>query len=71
MMPDVSGLAVFEALRRERPEHCSCFVFMTGGVFPERAIESLAGPKALRLHKPFTTAGVERLLRAVRTMRGV
>jgi PAS domain S-box-containing protein len=62
MMPDVSGLGVFEALRRDRPEACHRFVFMTGGVFPEASIRLLAGPDARMLHKPFGVLEVEGLL---------
>ncbi|MBI2391647.1 MAG: PAS domain S-box protein [Deltaproteobacteria bacterium] len=67
MMPDVSGLGVYEALRRDRPELCDRFAFMTGGVFPEPSIQFIAGPGALKLHKPFEIAEVERLLARVRS----
>ncbi len=66
MMPDVSGLGVYEALRRDRPELCERFVFMTGGVFPEASIRLIAGPQARELHKPFEMGELERMLAAVR-----
>jgi CheY-like chemotaxis protein len=66
MMPDVSGLGVFEALQRDRPQLCQRFVFMTGGVFPEESIRLLAGPNARMLQKPFGALEVERLLTSLR-----
>jgi len=66
MMPDVSGLGVYEALRRDRPELCDRFVFMTGGVFSEASLQFVAGPEAHRLHKPFGPEEVLALLQAVR-----
>ena len=66
MMPDVSGLGVYEALRRDRPELCERFVFMTGGVFSEASLQFVAGPEAHRLHKPFGPEEVLALLQAVR-----
>ncbi len=62
MMPDVSGVGVYEALRRDRPDLCDRFVFLTGGVFSEASLQFVAGPAVRRLHKPFAPADVERLL---------
>ena len=62
MMPDVSGVGIYEALRRDRPELCERFVFMTGGAFSEASLQFVAGPGARRLHKPVGAAEVQRLL---------
>jgi CheY-like chemotaxis protein len=62
MMPDVSGVGVYEALRRDRPELCDRFVFMTGGAFSEASLQFVAGPGARRLHKPFGPVDVQRVL---------
>jgi signal transduction histidine kinase/ActR/RegA family two-component response regulator len=37
MMPDLTGMDVFETLSRERPELVGRIVFMTGGAFTDRA----------------------------------
>jgi PAS domain S-box-containing protein len=66
MMPDVSGVGVYDALRSERPELCDRFVFMTGGAFSEASLQFVAGPAARGLHKPFAAADVERLLASMR-----
>ena len=66
MMPDVTGIAVLEELRRTRPELASRFVLMTGGAYTEEArafFERLTVPL---LEKPFAVAEVERLLARVR-----
>ncbi len=62
MMSDVSGVGVYEALRRDRPELCDRFVFMTGGAFSEASLQFVAGPGARRLHKPFGPGDVQRVL---------
>ena len=63
MMPDVSGAAVFEAVKRDHPELVSRFVFMTGGAFTERAREFLAQHSGAQLEKPFSIAEIEKILR--------
>ena len=69
MMPDVSGVGVYEALRRDRPELCDRFVFMTGAVFSEASLQFVAGPEAHRLQKPFGPGEVQQLLASLK--RGV
>ncbi len=53
MMADVSGMEVFEELRRQRPEHARAFVFMTGGVFDPKVAEFLASVPNDCVDKPF------------------
>ncbi len=53
MMPEVSGMDVFETVLEEQPELAPRFVFMTGGAFTSRArafLEQVSNP---RLEKPF------------------
>lgn len=53
MMPEVSGMDVYEAIMEERPDLAARFIFMTGGAFTERArafLERVPNPK---LEKPF------------------
>ena len=63
MMPDVSGAAVFEAVKRDHPELVARFVFMTGGAFTDRAREFLSQHAGAQLEKPFNIADIEKLLR--------
>lgn len=63
MMPDVSGAAVYEAVKRSYPSLVRCFVFMTGGAFTERAREFLAKHPGVQLEKPFNIDDIEKLLR--------
>lgn len=62
MMPELSGMDVYDAVARLRPEILHRFVFMTGGAFTERARAFLQDPKVRRLEKPFLIQDVEALL---------
>jgi CheY-like chemotaxis protein len=53
MMADVSGMNVFEALRRERPGLEGRLVFMTGGVFDPQVADFLAAIPNACVDKPF------------------
>jgi two-component system, cell cycle sensor histidine kinase and response regulator CckA len=70
MMPDVSGSAVYEAVKRSYPGLVRCFVFMTGGAFTERAREFLAKHPGAQLEKPFNIDDIERILRQFTAARG-
>jgi CheY-like chemotaxis protein len=63
MMPDVSGAAVFEAVKRDHPELVARFVFMTGGAFTDRARDFLSRHAGAQLEKPFNIADIEKILR--------
>lgn len=54
MMPDVSGMEVFDRVRRARPEFEERFVFMTGGAFTPRAREFLESVDNEQIIKPFS-----------------
>jgi signal transduction histidine kinase/CheY-like chemotaxis protein len=72
MMPEVSGMDVFEAVTTAHPELTSRFVFMTGGAFTDRARAFLQDPRVRRLEKPFLIEDVEALIPAgVPTSRSV
>lgn len=53
MMPDLSGLALFEALRATRPAQAERLVFVTGGVWAGDAEDSLVATGRPILQKPF------------------
>ena len=63
MMPDVTGMDVYEAVQRENPALASRFVFVTGGAFTARAREFLDTVTAPRLEKPFEMTKLLELLR--------
>ncbi|HKE17658.1 MAG TPA: ATP-binding protein [Kofleriaceae bacterium] len=53
MMRDVSGMDLYEEVRRARPGLEQRFIFMTGGAFTARAREFVAEVKCPCLAKPF------------------
>lgn len=54
MMPDLSGIDLYERLARERPELIDRFIFLTGGAFTERARIFLRRIDRPVIAKPFT-----------------
>ncbi len=63
MMPDLTGMDVFEQVSRDIPALRDRFVFMTGGAVTERARQFLEQVPEKRLDKPFRLEQVEALLR--------
>jgi CheY-like chemotaxis protein len=64
MMPDVSGMDVYDRIVRAQPELAPRFVFVTGGAFTERArafVEEVGLPV---VEKPFALAMLPQMLRA-------
>jgi signal transduction histidine kinase len=55
-MPDLTGMDFYDRLQQTAPELIDRVVFMSGGVFTERAAEFLKAVPNLRLPKPFTPA---------------
>jgi CheY-like chemotaxis protein len=53
MMPDLSGMDLFERVAATLPGLASRFVFMTGGAFTPRGKEIFARFPDRCLHKPF------------------
>ncbi|MBS2029987.1 MAG: PAS domain S-box protein [Deltaproteobacteria bacterium] len=66
MMPGLSGLDLYEALNRARPEAAGRLIFMTGGAFTPNAERRLATTGIPVLAKPFT---LEQFLAAVSVLR--
>jgi PAS domain S-box-containing protein len=63
MMPDVSGVDLYQQIAARRPELAARFVFMTGGAFTKAAHEFLERVPNPRIDKPFEIRAVRRLLR--------
>jgi PAS domain S-box-containing protein len=67
MMPDVTGMDLYESVRERHPGLQDRFVFMTGGAFSPRAQRFLAETTNRCLDKPFA---LEQLLDAVELATG-
>lgn len=65
MMPGMSGIQLFHALRSAAPGLERRLVFMTGGAFTPDAEAFLAQVGNPRLEKPFDFASADQLLRRV------
>jgi len=62
IMPDLSGMELYERLRELKPGLAARFVFMTGGAFTPRAREFLKAVPNGWLEKPFDAQQLLRLL---------
>ena len=62
MMPEMSGMDLYDELARRRPRLAERMVFVTGGAFTPAAKEFLDRVPNERLDKPFTTAAVRALV---------
>lgn len=71
MMPEVSGIDVYEALRQRAPGLETRLVFMTGGAFTARARAFLARVPNPQLEKPFDIQSVKDLVDEVATRHGL
>jgi two-component system cell cycle sensor histidine kinase/response regulator CckA len=63
MMPELSGMDLYEALRLNAPGREGRLVFMTGGAFTPAAVRFLTLVPNPRIEKPFDLESVRRLLR--------
>jgi signal transduction histidine kinase len=58
MMPEVTGMEIYEELSRIAPDQAKRMIFLTGGAFTERAREFLDRVPNPRIDKPFEIANV-------------
>lgn len=63
MMPEISGMDLFEAIAAEMPTLAARFIFMTGGTFTERASSFLRTVPNERAHKPFSAEDLREMVR--------
>jgi PAS domain S-box-containing protein len=63
MMPDVSGMDVYERVLHARPDVARRFVFVTGGAFTDRARAFVDDVKLPVLEKPFALHRLPEMLR--------
>lgn len=64
MMPDVSGLDVFQAVKLVRPDMKDRFIFMTGGAFTPETRAFLEHVENERIEKPFDVHALRALVRS-------
>jgi two-component system NtrC family sensor kinase len=62
MMPDLTGMDLYESVSAQRPEILPRMVFMSAGAFTPRAIAFLERVAARRIDKPFDPVKVRALL---------
>lgn len=62
LLPDLTGVDIFEQISRRRPHMVSRFVFLTGGAFGERTRDFLQNVPNPRLEKPFDLESLERIV---------
>ncbi len=65
MMPDLSGLQVYEAVRERHPHLVDRFIFLTGGVLHEKSREFLSSLANPVIKKPFELGALRELVRRV------
>ena len=65
MMPEMSGIELYEQLERRYPAYLQRIVFMTGGAFTPQARDALEQLGAPRLEKPFSEAALRRAIAIV------
>ncbi len=58
MMPDITGMDLYETLCRSFPDQAKRMVFMTGGAFTDRASSFLGEVSNPSLRKPFDRSGL-------------
>jgi CheY-like chemotaxis protein len=64
IMPGITGMDLYEEVRRTKPALAERIVFMSGGTFTPRTREFLATVKNPALDKPFDLSTLNTLLRA-------
>ncbi len=62
MMPDVTGIDLYEAVKVQRPELVARMIFMSAGAFTPRAAEFFERVSARRIDKPFDPVRVRSFL---------
>jgi PAS domain S-box-containing protein len=66
MMPDMSGMDLYDRVRVEIPEKVDDMIFMTGGVFTPAAEDFVNTCTRPVLHKPFDSEKIRRMISELR-----
>jgi CheY-like chemotaxis protein len=70
MMPEMSGIDLYDRLIAKHPAQARRMVFMTGGAFTATAEAFLASGKNLHIAKPFESETVKAIVRDYAKRRG-
>lgn len=70
MMPNMTGMELYDRLREEQPAQAARMVFMTGGAFTQRASQFAASTSRPVLEKPVEIAVLCRAIDAVSAQAG-
>jgi DNA-binding NtrC family response regulator len=62
MMPNVSGMDLYEWVAENHPGLLHRMVFITGGMFTPRAVEFITRVENIRIDKPFEADHLRRLI---------
>ena len=62
MMPELTGMDIYQVLRFNRPGYEARLVFMTGGAFTASAKRFLAQVPNPRIEKPFNLRALQRMV---------
>jgi PAS domain S-box-containing protein len=65
MMPEMTGIDLYEALRRAAPNQADRMVFLTGGAFTQRAQAFLERVPNAHLEKPFKLDALREIIEAI------
>ena len=65
VMPETSGIDLYQRVREKHPEQADRFIFMTGGAFTQRMRRFLEETENPRLEKPFSHQRLNEVLEAV------
>jgi CheY-like chemotaxis protein len=65
MMPEMTGIDLYEELHRAAPEQAARMVFLSGGAFTARAQAFLKRVPNAHLEKPFTMEDLHALIGAL------
>jgi PAS domain S-box-containing protein len=70
LMPEVSGMDLYDGLAATRPDLAARVVFMSGGVFTQRASTFLEGLPNTRIEKPIDSDALRQVVRVMVAARG-
>ncbi|MBK9519140.1 MAG: response regulator [Anaeromyxobacter sp.] len=70
IMPEVSGMDLYQGLAASRPDLAARMVFMSGGAFTAQASLFLEQVANIRIDKPFDASNLRKLVRVLVAARG-
>ena len=63
MMPEMTGMDLYDELQQSMPDQAARFIFMSGGAFTDNARVFLARSSNEIIDKPFKSAGLRQIVR--------